>query len=824
MNPDLSDKLALFSSPTWAEVILPLSLPKVYTYTVPDELKDRVKPGCRAEVVFGKNKRYAGIIRNIIHEDPGFPTKPITGVLDDQPLLHKRQLDLWRWIAEYYSCSEGEVMAAALPANFKLNSETNLLYNEDFEGDLSAFNDDEYLIGEALQIRKQLQLSEVQQILGTRSVYAVIRKLSECGLCFVWEKMQDKYKPKTETVVSFHPSFDPETQLESLLNTWKGAPKQLEILLAFLHFHLTNPFVPQAQLLNKANANSSALNGLCDKKILLVQKQIRDRIMSMPKMCFIDFEFSDVQQKAYDEILDSFRHQSVTLLHGVTGSGKTLLYIKLIEKYLNENKQVLYLLPEIALTAQITRRLQKHFGGHVAIYHSRFNDQERVELWNKIRNKEVSVLLGARSALFLPFHDLGLVIVDEEHDSSYKQQDPAPRYHARDAAIYYASMFGAKTLLGSGTPSLESYWNASSGKYGLVSIESRFGGLLLPEIKMVHALNGKTKGRMVITDELKSSIDEAIKDDKQVILFQNRRGYHPYMICGTCGDIPKCNHCDVSLTLHKYSNKLHCHYCGSSYPKLVQCKACGSVSWHERNFGTERIEEELEQLFPSARIARMDVDSIRGKTAHETLISQFERKEIDILVGTQMVVKGLDFDDVSLVGVLDADGLTSFADFRANERAFQLMEQVSGRAGRKGKQGQVIIQALNLNHPILSYVTAHDFKGLYEREIAERKQFQYPPFTRLIQLTISHKNETKLKSASEKLAASLRTDFKDKIIGPAAPVIGRIRDQYLMEIMIKLPKDNLLSRYKQAVKNHIDLLIQEQQYRSIFISTDIDPY
>lgn len=824
MKPDLWDNPSLLSTPLWAEVILPLALPKVYTYSIPDELKDRVKHGCRAEVVFGRNKRYAGIIRNILKSDPGFPTKPLIGILDDHPILHKRQLELWNWISEYYACSEGEVMAAALPANFKLNSETNLLYNEDFDGDFSSFNDDEYLIAEALQLRKQLQLSEVQQILGTRSVYAVIRRLSECSLCFVWERMQDKIRPKTETVVGYHPAFDPEIQLEPLLNAWKGAPKQLEVLLAFLHFHKSNPFVSQSLLLNKANAAPAAITSLCEKKVFQVQKQVKNRIMLMPKKCFIDFEFSDVQKKAYDQILDSFQQHQVTLLHGVTGSGKTLIYIKLIEKYLKEGKQVLYLLPEIALTTQIIRRLQQHFGGHVSIYHSRFNDQERVELWNKIRNKEVSILLGARSALFLPFDDLGLVIVDEEHDSSYKQQDPAPRYHARDAAIFYASMFGAKTLLGSGTPSLESYWNASSGKYGLVNLNTRFGGLLLPEIQMVHALDGKTKGRIIITESLKLAIDNALLQDKQVILFQNRRGYHPYMICGACGDIPKCNHCDVSLTLHKYSNKLHCHYCGSTYPKLIQCKACGSVKWNEKNFGTERIEEELELLFPNARIARMDVDSVRGKTAHETLITQFERKEIDILVGTQMVVKGLDFDDVSLVGVLDADGLTSFADFRANERAFQLMEQVSGRAGRKGKQGNVIIQALNLNHPILSLVSAHDFKGMYDREIAERKQFHYPPFSRLIQLTIRHKDEVKLRAASEKLAASLRIDFHEKIIGPAAPVISRIRDQYLMEIMIKLPKDNLLSKYKQAVKNHIDFLIQEQQYRSIFIAIDIDPF
>ena len=818
------DSLPFDTDELWAEVILPLPLPKVYTYSIPHSMVDKAIVGCRAEVVFGKNKRYAGIIKGITNVAPSFPTKPLVGILDANPILHQYQLDLWRWISSYYVCSEGEVMAAALPANFKLNSETNLLYNDDFDGDLTAFNDDEYLVAEALQLKKQLQLSEVQQILGTRSVYQIVRKLSETNLCFVWEKMQDKIKPKTESVVLFHPEFDSSNMLEPLLNNWKGAPKQMELVLAFLHLQNSQPIITQAELLKKAQTGAATLQSLCEKKILQVQKQIRDRISLMPQKIFIDFELSLIQHKAYEALLESMEKYAVNLLHGVTGSGKTLLYIKLIEKYLLQGKQVLYLLPEIALTAQIIRRLQKHFGGHVAIYHSRFNDQERVELWNKIKNREVTVLLGARSALFLPFQDLGLVIVDEEHDPSYKQQDPAPRYHARDAAIFYASMFGAKTMLGSGTPSLESYYNASTGKFGLVSLLERFGGLALPEMHMVHAQNEKTKGRTMITDSLKTAIEETLNTHKQVILFQNRRGYHPYLVCGACGDIPKCKHCDVSLTLHKYSNKLHCHYCGSTYPKLVQCVACGSVKWTEKNFGTERIEEELELLFPKAKVSRMDVDSVRGKTAHETLIAQFEKKEIDILVGTQMVVKGLDFDHVSLVGILDADGLTSFANFRANERAFQLMEQVSGRAGRKGKQGQVIIQALNLNHPVLLWVSKHGFEEMYKHELQERKQFFYPPFSRMIQLTLKHKDEKKLHLASQKLATSLRVDFRDNIIGPAAPIISRIRDQYLMDIMIKLPKDNLTQKNKEVVRRHIDLLLAEPPYRSIFISIDIDPY
>ncbi|MCY7290631.1 MAG: primosomal protein N', partial [Ferruginibacter sp.] len=514
----------------------------------------------------------------------------------------------------------------------------------------------------------------------------------------------------------------------------------------------------------------------------------------------------------------------VCLLHGVTSSGKTQIYIKLIEEYFLQGKQVLYLLPEIALTAQIIRRLQKHFGGNITIYHSKFNNQERIELWNKIRTGEIKIVLGARSSLFLPFKNLGLVIVDEEHNSSYKQQDPAPRYNARDAAIFYGSLFNAKIMLGSATPSLETYYNAKQHKYGLVELGQRFGGIKLPEIEIINTTQVVQKGKVMISPQLKEAIQKAVESDRQVILFQNRRGYNPYLICGTCGYLPQCVHCDVSLTLHKYSNKLHCHYCGSTYPKLVTCPACGSTNWLEKNFGTEKIEEQLENDFAQFKIARMDVDSVRGKTAHDNLIHLFEQQRLDILVGTQMVVKGLDFEKVSLVGVLDADGLLSFADFRANERAFQLMEQVSGRAGRKHEQGKVMIQAMNVKHPILLLVQQHDYKKFYDFEIEKRKEFFYPPFSRMVMITLKHRDKETVEAAANKLALLLSQDLKDFITGPAAPIVGRLRNMYLMELMIKLPKEAGMSNtYRKVIRNHINLMQGEKIYRSVVVVTDVDP-
>lgn len=816
-----------FNEPTsgyWAEIILPLALPNVYTYSVPVNMVAAAQPGCRAEVLFGKNKKYAGIIKRLITDEPPYKTKPILNILDDTALIYPQQLKLWQWMSEYYMCTEGEVMAAALPANFKLSSETVLIFNEEYGDDFSALGNEEFLVGEALLLKKELTITEVQQVMDATHVYPTIKKLIEKNVCFIREDLNEKYKVKKENYVILNPTFANEEALAPLLNDWKGAPKQMELLLAFLHVNKTEGEVTQTALLKKAGATTAQLKALSDKNILLVEKRSIDRVKVLPKSIQIDFTLSDAQNIAWQEVRNVFTEKNVCLLHGVTSSGKTQIYIKLIEEYFMQGKQVLYLLPEIALTAQIIRRLQKHFGGNITIYHSKFNNQERIELWNKIRTGEIKIVLGARSSLFLPFKELGLVIVDEEHDPSYKQQDPAPRYNARDAAIFYGSLFKAKILLGSATPSLETYYNAKQNKYGLVELAERFGGIKLPEIEIINTTQVVQKGKVMISPQLKEAIQKAVEADRQVILFQNRRGYNPYLICGTCGYLPQCVHCDVSLTLHKYSNKLHCHYCGSTYPKLITCPACGSNNWLEKNFGTEKIEEQLENDFANFKIARMDVDSVRGKTAHDNLIHLFEQQRLDILVGTQMVVKGLDFEKVSLVGVLDADGLLSFADFRANERAFQLMEQVSGRAGRKHEQGKVMIQAMNVKHPILLLVQQHDYEKFYHFEIEKRKEFFYPPFSRMVMLTLKHRDKETVEAAASKLANLLSQDLKEFLTGPAAPVVGRLRNMYLMELMIKLPKEAGMSlTYRKVIRNHINLLQGEKNYRSVVVVTDVDP-
>ena len=809
----------------WLEVILPLAIPKTYTYSVPEELVKKIKIGCRAEVVFGKNKKYSGIIKSITHAKPSYATKQILNVIDDEPVIYPQQLQLWSWISEYYMCSEGEVMAAALPTHLKLSSETILIYNDEYGEDFSALDNEEYLVAEALLIKKELKITEVQQVASLVHVYPLIKKLIEKRVCFVWESFTDKFKEKKENFVLLNPQFSSDEELNKLMDELSRAPKQLELLLSFLHFSKTEGEVSQTKLLKKSGASSPQLKGLVDKKILFIEKRNTDRLPSLPPKMNVHFELNEAQQKALLQIDRAFEKKEVCLLHGITSSGKTQLYIKQIEKIVAEGKQVLYLLPEITLTAQIIRRLQFYFGGNIAIYHSKFNNNERIEIWNKIKTGELKIILGARSALFLPFKNLRLIVIDEEHDPSFKQQDPAPRYNARDAAIYYASLFDAKVLMGSATPSLESYYNALKNKYGLVRLTERFGGSQLPEIKIIDTktVAASKKGKVMISPQLKAQIETALQNDKQVILFQNRRGYAPLLICGTCGFIPQCENCSVTLTLHKYSNKLHCHYCGNTYPKPVACPACGSVNWMEKNFGTEKIEEELTEDFPNNRIARMDVDAVKGKNAHDTLIKLFEQHRIDILAGTQMVVKGLDFEKVSLVGILDADGLLSFADFRVNERAFQLMEQVSGRAGRKTEQGLVLIQASKLDHPVLLFVQQHDYEKFYDYELAMRKQFFYPPFSRLIRIVIKHSLKELAFEAADVLANNLEKDF-EYLVGPAAPVVNRIRNMYLMEILIKLQKDAVqLQSQKKVIRNHIDLLKAEKKFRSVVVIADVDP-
>lgn len=810
----------------YADVILPLALPKNYTYAIPPGMEATIQAGSRVAVQLGRQKKYAGIVKAVHeHAPPDYKTKPLLDLLDKEPVVYPAQLSFWQWIASYYMCTEGEVLNAALPAHLKLSSETILLFNDAYGDDFSALGDDEYLVAEALLIRKELRIGEVQLVLDKADVYTTIKKLIEKKVCLVHEELKEAYKEKKENYVQLHPAYEQEEQLAALFNEMGRAPKQMELLLAYLHLLKTQGAVLQSELLKKSGATAAQLKGLVDKNIVWIEKRVVDRVPGSKAEAQIDFTLSPAQETALLAVRQSFVQKPVTLLHGVTSSGKTQVYVKLIEEYITTGKQVLYLLPEIALTAQIIRRLQKHFGSKIGIYHSRFNNNERVEIWNKVKSGELQIVLGARSSLLLPFRDIGLIILDEEHDASYKQQDPAPRYHARDAAIYYAGLFGARVLLGSATPSLESYFNAQQGKYALVTLEERFGGVEMPSIEIADIKQPTAEKRMLhnFTPMLADAVNQTLAAGKQVILFQNRRGYAPFLLCTTCGWIPHCKQCDVSLTYHRNQDKLHCHYCGTQYPYLYTCAACGSQTLVPKSFGTEKIEEDLQQLFPQARIARMDVDAVRNKDSHNKMIQQLEQQRIDILVGTQMVVKGLDFENVSLVGILSADSLLSYPDFRVNERAFQLMEQVSGRAGRKKDKGRVVIQANNTRHPVLQYVTLHDYKAMYDAEIVERQQFGYPPFFRLLKITVKHKKQQVAEQAAQILGSWLQPHLGPQLVGPAAPLVSRVRNNYLQEMLIKLPRESkVIAHTKQLLREHFIKLQAEKKFRSVIIIPDVD--
>ena len=810
----------------YAEIVIPLALPQNYTWRIPEEWTSQIQAGIRVEVEL-RNKRYAGLVKRVFPEKPAaFDPKDILNIIDTAPVLQEKQFRLWEWIAKYYMCSEGEVMSAALPAHFKLSSETILVFNEEVGDDFSLLDTDEFLVAEALLLRKELKLSEVQQILDKSQVYPVVKRLIDKSICFVWESLKDTYVPKKESYVLLDPTYLDELKLAQLINEWSRAPKQLDLLLAFLHLQKTEGEVIKSALLKKSGASDAQLKGLSEKNILRIEKRQVDRLRTLPREMAIDFHLSEAQEEALTSIRHSFEKSNVCLLHGVTGSGKTQLYIHLIEQQIRKGKQVLYLLPEIALTAQIIRRLQKHFGGYIGIYHSKFSQNERVEIWNKVRTGELQVVLGARSALFLPFADLGLIICDEEHDSSYKQQQPAPRYHARDAGIFYASLFGAKVLLGSGTPSLESYFNAVAEKYSLVTLSERYGSGILPSIELVDTrmLNRQQKEKVMVSPLLKEKIEGTISNNRQVILFQNRRGYVPQHICRSCGWIPHCRHCDVSLTYHKFKNKLQCHYCGTIYSVMLTCEACGSHDFVKHSFGTEKVEEYLNELFPEARIARMDHDTVSGKTAHDELIQKLETHKVDLLVGTQMVVKGLDFEKVDLVGILDADSILNFADFRVNERAFQLMEQVSGRAGRKDANGKVIIQVAQVHHPVLQFVMKHDYAAFYTFEMEGRKQFLYPPFSRIIHLTFRHRNRETVTEAATFFAGKMKEKFSSFMVGPAEPVVNRIRNQFIMELMFKIPRDAaMVRRCKELIRFNEAYMHQQDQFKSVVLTADVDP-
>ena len=809
----------------YAEIIIPLALPKNYTWEIPSTLLDQIMIGMRVEVMLGNNKRYAGIVKKIFTEKPtAFNPKPILSVLDEAPIVYPEQLVLWEWMAQYYMCSEGEVMQAAVPSHLKISSESVFIYNEDQIIDSHQLSDSEYIISEALQIKKELSLVEVQKLLDKKSVYPIVNKLIQKGICFIQENMNDKYKTKEETYILLAPAYKAEDQMEQLLNEWTRAPKQLALLLSFLHFQKTEGEVSQKSILEKSGASHAQLKALIDKGILITEKRKIDRLKNEGGIGNQALhELSKQQKAALDSIKTQLEKYPVHLLHGITGSGKTQIYVALINELIKKGQQALYMLPEIALTAQMIRRLRQYFGNSIAIYHSKFNPNERVEIWNKVKTGEIKIVLGARSALFLPYKNLSLIIVDEEHDGSYKQQDPAPRYQARDTAIYYANKLNAKVILGSATPSVESFYNAENKKYGYTHLTERFNQGALPTIQIIDTKKQPT-GTAILTPLLLAEIKKTIAAQKQVILFQNRRGYAAYLICETCGWIPHCTQCDVTLTYHKQKNLLSCHYCGATYPILTACQACGKQHFRQKSFGTEQIEEKLNQALPGVIVARMDFDNVKGKNEHDQLIQQFEQRQIDILVGTQMVVKGLDFENVDLVGIVDADSLLNFNQYRVNERAFQMMEQVSGRAGRKNSNGKVLIQVSQVQHPIVQLVQQHDYLGFYKFEIQNRKQFAYPPFSRLLSILFKHKENEIAEEAANHFLHSLTPEIQRTVLGPAQPLVNRVRNKYIWELCVKIATQaGQLQIAKKQLVNYVQLIQAHPRYKTVQIIIDVDP-
>lgn len=722
----------------FADVILPLPLYSYFTYSLPDEWVDEVQTGCRVVVPFGRKKYYTAIVRNVHYCAPTeYEVKEVSALLDARPILLPRQFKFWEWLSDYYLCTQGDVYKAALPSGLKLESETIVEYNPDFESDV-CLPEKEQKILDMLSADPEQCVTKLEKETGIKNILSVIKSLLDKEAIFVKEELRRTYKPKTETRVRLTAAARNEHRLHIFFDELqRRAPKQLDLLMKYLELsgYLSGrdiKEVSKAELLQRTYATPAVFNGLVDRGVFEVYQQEIGRIdKALLKEVIPVNPLNEHQQRAYHSILENFQSKNVCLLHGVTASGKTEVYIHLIEETIRQGKQVLYLLPEIALTAQITERLQRVFGSRLGIYHSKFPDAERVEIWQKqLSEADYDIILGVRSSVFLPFRNLGLVIVDEEHENTYKQQDPAPRYHARNAAIVLASMYGAKTLLGTATPSVETWHNATSGKYGLVELKERYKEIQLPEIIPVDIkeLHRKKKMNGPFSPLLLQYIREALEQKEQVILFQNRRGFAPMIECNTCGWVPKCKNCDVSLTYHKGLNQLTCHYCGYTYQLPRICPACEGTDLRNRGFGTEKIEDDIKALFPDARVARMDLDTTRTRTAYERIISDFQQGKTDILIGTQMVSKGLDFDHVSIVGILNADTMLNYPDFRAYERAFQLMAQVAGRAGRKNKRGRVVLQTKSIDHPIIPQVIANDYEAMVGGQLAERQMFHYPPY------------------------------------------------------------------------------------------------
>lgn len=818
----------LISDMSYAEVILPLPLRKTFTYSIPAELVGQAAPGVRVVVQFGKRKFYTGVIRRIHAEAPkAYEAKPINSILDPQPIITAHQLGFWQWMADYYLASPGEVMQAALPAGLKLASESRVILNPSFNDDFTSLGDDEYLVAEALSHQQELTIGEVQQVLQRKPVLPLVRQMMEKGVVLLREELTEGFTPKKEEFITLGTAFEDKTTRKALFDELeKKAPRQLEVLMQFMQLRGGAKEVAKSKLLQAAGKQYTALKALIDKGVLVSAVRTVSRLGNGKQSASIP-ELTPAQAAAKEDIGQLWKEHRVVLLHGVTSSGKTEVYAHLISEAVKQGKQVLYLLPEIALTSQMISRLTRYFGPSIGVYHSRFSDNERVEVWQKVLAGDYRVVLGARSALFLPFTNLGLIVVDEEHDASFKQFDPAPRYHARDAAIWLADSVDAKVLLGTATPSLESIFNAREGKYGLVKLTQRFGDIELPKVKIapLNRVAMADHRKVTLSQDLKVAIEETLEQGRQVILFRNRRGFSPFLICKTCDHIPKCPNCDVSLTYHKVFNEMRCHYCRHRSKAVTTCPSCGSHNMQTEGFGTERVEEDLKIMFPKARISRLDYDAVRTKRGHDRIINDFSEGRADILVGTQMVTKGLDFENVSLVGILQADQLWAFPDYRSDERAFQLMLQVSGRAGRRGRRGEVVIEARDTQNPLLLLAVENDLESFYSNALRHRRSFGYPPFTRLIELKLKHRDRQTVRDAAEALYRKLAIVHGKRIYKPAEPFVDRVRNKYLMHIMIKLErKAEVIKAVKASILEATDWLVQQKGWSGVDVLVDVDVY
>lgn len=816
-------------------MVLPTPLAQDFTYHVPSQFMGKVQVGYRVIVQFGTRKLYTGLVKRIHNDAPEYETKPIDALLDESPIISQQQFPFWEWIANYYMCSEGEVMKAALPSGLKLESQTSIALNQDWVEE-DRLTPTEETVFQFISNQENCSINQINKLTKRSNGYQVVSSLLKKGAIKVEEKVSEGYKPKTIAHVSVGSKIKNEADIELAFKDLSRAKKQLELfmlLLNELNFFAANKkkSLAKKELLNDNRYSESVLKGLVERGFVEITDFEVDRLSEKDANDYIK-TLNSHQEKALNEINQNFIENKVTLLHGVTASGKTEIYIKMIEEQMKAGKQVLYLLPEIALTSQIIDRLTAVFGNKAGVYHSRFNDPERVEIWNKVlqfndeESSKYQLILGARSSLFLPFRNLGLIIVDEEHETSYKQYDPAPRYNARDAAVVLAKLHHANILMGTATPSFETYFNTKTKKYACVKLEQRHHNVELPEV-IISDLSEAYKRKQMRSyfgPELFTEIENSLANNDQVILFQNRRGFSPFIQCRNCGWIPKCKNCDVSLTYHKYTNNLQCHYCGHSHNLPSACPECHSADVQTKGFGTQKIEDEIKILFPDIKIGRLDVDATKTKLGYEKVINKFKTGKTRILIGTQMITKGLDFDNVSVVGILNADNLLNFPDFRSFERAYHLMAQVSGRAGRKNKQGKVIIQTSQPDHHVIKFVQQNNFEGLFNFYIQERKVFSYPPWNRLINITIKHKNRDRAQIASNQLAELLRKTLQCKILGPEFHLISRVQLYYQLVIRIKIDKNNLTEWTKQVINSSIHAVKNQENNSSVIFVKDVDPF